>query len=50
MRERYVGWRIDYFLVSEALVPFVKDAYILSEVRGSDHCPVVLELDDALLS
>ncbi|MBO9540730.1 exodeoxyribonuclease III [bacterium] len=50
VRERNIGWRIDYFLVSEALVPFVKDVYILPEVKGSDHCPVVLELDDALLS
>ena len=44
-RERNVGWRIDYFFVSEALKPYVSDAYILPEIHGSDHCPVVLELD-----
>lgn len=41
-RERNVGWRIDYFLVSQELWPKVKDAYMLNEVQGSDHCPVVL--------
>lgn len=50
VRERNIGWRIDYFLVSEALVPHVKDTYILPEVKGSDHCPVVLELDDSLFA
>jgi exodeoxyribonuclease-3 len=44
VRERNVGWRIDYFLVSENLVDDVVDARILPEVKGSDHCPVVLEL------
>lgn len=43
-RPRNIGWRIDYFLVSEALVPRVKSARILPHVAGSDHCPVVLEL------
>ena len=43
-RPRNIGWRIDYFLVSEALVPRVKAARILPHVPGSDHCPVVLEL------
>lgn len=50
VRERNIGWRIDYFLVSEALVPFVKACYLLPGVKGSDHCPVVLELDDTLLN
>lgn len=50
VRERNIGWRIDYFLVSEALVPHVRAVGILPEVRGSDHCPVVLELDDSLLA
>lgn len=49
VRERNVGWRNDYFLVSEALLPFVKGCYLLPEVKGSDHCPVVLELDDAMV-
>ena len=43
-RERNVGWRIDYFLVSESLKGKVKDAFILPEVMGSDHCPVGIEL------
>ena len=44
-RERGVGWRIDYFLISEALVPRVQDVVIHEEVRGSDHCPVELILE-----
>ena len=43
-RERNVGWRIDYFVVSERLRENIKDAYILPEVMGSDHCPVGLDL------
>lgn len=39
-REKNVGWRIDYFLVSEAFVPQLREAFILNEVFGSDHCPV----------
>ena len=41
-RERNTGWRIDYFMVSEAIKDKVKSADILSEVMGSDHCPVEL--------
>ncbi len=44
-RERNVGWRIDYFFVSEDLKENVKAAYILPEVMGSDHCPIGLEVD-----
>ena len=43
-RKNNAGWRIDYFLVSDALAPRVRDASILSNVYGSDHCPVQLEL------
>ena len=43
-RDRNIGWRIDYFIVSERLKNFLKDAEIHSEVLGSDHCPVVLEV------
>jgi len=43
-RERGVGWRIDYFLISEALVSRVKDVLIHDAVQGSDHCPVELVL------
>lgn len=44
-RERNVGWRIDYFLVSEQLRESVKTASIYSEVFGSDHCPVGIEIE-----
>ncbi|MBQ1685423.1 MAG: exodeoxyribonuclease III [Clostridia bacterium] len=44
-RERNVGWRIDYFVVSERLLPRVRDALIYNEVTGSDHCPVGLILE-----
>jgi exodeoxyribonuclease-3 len=43
-RQKNVGWRIDYFLVSQALTASVKDAAILNEISGSDHCPVRLDL------
>lgn len=43
-RENNVGWRLDYFLVSESLMPKVTDAFILNEVHGSDHCPVGISL------
>ena len=45
-RARNVGWRIDYFFVSSNLGKRVRDARILPEVTGSDHCPVALELAD----
>lgn len=47
-RKRNVGWRIDYFFVSENLKQHVKDAFIMPEVMGSDHCPigVVLEIPE----
>lgn len=44
-RARNVGWRIDYFLVSEELVSKVKDALIYNQYLGSDHCPVGLKID-----
>ena len=43
-RERNIGWRIDYFLVSRRLDEQIREAAILPEVMGSDHCPVVLEI------
>jgi exodeoxyribonuclease-3 len=43
-RDRNVGWRIDYFLVSTSLRDRVKKAYILPQVMGSDHCPVGIDL------
>jgi exodeoxyribonuclease-3 len=39
-REKNVGWRIDYFLISEAFIPKLQEAFILNDVFGSDHCPV----------
>ena len=44
-REKNVGWRIDYFVVSNRIMPKVKDSAILTDVMGSDHCPVKLEID-----
>ena len=43
-RERNIGWRIDYFLVSDRMKDSIKSAYILPEIHGSDHCPVGLDL------
>ena len=45
-RARNVGWRIDYFIVSERLRSRIENADILAEVMGSDHCPVLLELKE----
>ena len=44
-RERNIGWRIDYFLVSERISANVKTADIHDQILGSDHCPVILELE-----
>lgn len=44
-RAKNVGWRIDYFLVSETLIDKVKDAMIYNEFHGSDHCPVGLKIE-----
>jgi exodeoxyribonuclease-3 len=43
-RQKNIGWRIDYFLVSNPLMTSVKDSFIMPEEMGSDHCPVVLVL------
>jgi exodeoxyribonuclease-3 len=43
-RERNVGWRIDYFFVSDDMTPLIKKADILSNVMGSDHCPIFLNV------
>ena len=43
-REKNVGWRIDYFLVSQKLQDEIADALIYPEIMGSDHCPVGLIL------
>jgi exodeoxyribonuclease-3 len=44
-RERNAGWRIDYFIVSDRLAPKINDVIIRDDVFGSDHCPVVLDID-----
>ena len=44
-REKNAGWRIDYFIISESLKEKIKDAKILGEIMGSDHCPVELDID-----
>lgn len=44
-REKNIGWRIDYFLVSDRIRGKIKDAVIYSDIMGSDHCPVGLEID-----
>ncbi len=44
-REKNTGWRIDYFLVSQRMLPRVREANILTDVMGSDHCPVELVLE-----
>ncbi|MFD1031934.1 exodeoxyribonuclease III [Metaplanococcus flavidus] len=41
-RPRNIGWRIDYFLVSDRMAPIMKNAKIHSEIEGSDHCPIEL--------
>lgn len=45
-RERNAGWRIDYFFVSDNLLQEIEDARILTDVYGSDHCPIELIMKD----
>lgn len=45
-RQRNIGWRIDYFCLSAVLRPHLKEAFILKEVEGSDHCPIGIELEN----
>ena len=44
-RDKNIGWRIDYFVVSKRLMPRVKDSLIHTEIYGSDHCPVELDIE-----
>jgi exodeoxyribonuclease-3 len=43
-RDNNIGWRLDYFVVSESLFPKVKESYIYDDIFGSDHCPIGLEI------
>ena len=43
-REKNVGWRIDYFIVSEDISNKIEEAFIYPEIMGSDHCPVGLDI------
>jgi len=47
-RERNVGWRIDYFVISNRLKDDLYDSQIHSDIMGSDHCPVVLKMKNSL--
>ena len=44
-RKNNAGWRIDYFIVSDCLKEGIKEAFICTDILGSDHCPVGLEID-----
>lgn len=44
-REKNAGWRIDYFIVSNSIKDKIKDSKILTEIMGSDHCPVELDIE-----
>jgi exodeoxyribonuclease-3 len=48
VREKNVGWRIDYVLASPGAAPYLRGAFIHRHVTGSDHCPVGVEVDDAI--
>ncbi len=48
VRERNVGWRIDYVMASPAAMKFVKNAFIHMDVMGSDHCPIGVDVDPAI--
>ena len=44
-RERNVGWRLDYFIISKNLLPKLKNAFIMKDIKGSDHCPVGITIN-----
>lgn len=49
VREKNIGWRIDYHLISPGARPYLKAAEVHADVLGSDHCPLSIELDDGVL-
>ena len=48
VREKNIGWRLDYVLASPGAMPFIKTAAIHPDVRGSDHCPVSVDVDERI--
>lgn len=48
-RARNVGWRIDYILASPGAMPFINDAFHCPEVKGSDHCPIGVDVEEGIL-
>lgn len=49
VRERNIGWRIDYVLASPGATPFLRKAFVWPDVMGSDHCPIGVDIDDAVM-
>lgn len=49
VRQKNIGWRIDYVLACETALPFVKEAHVMMNVMGSDHCPVGVTLNPAIM-
>ena len=49
-RKRNIGWRIDYFLISPVLAGLIRNADILNDIMGSDHCPILLDMDFSNIS
>ena len=50
VREKNIGWRIDYVLASPGAMPFLREAFILPDDMGSDHCPLGVEVDPAIIA
>ena len=50
VRAKNIGWRLDYIFASPSARPFVRGAFIEKDVKGSDHCPVGVDLDPAIFS
>lgn len=49
VRERNIGWRIDYVLASPGAMPYIRSAAVHPEVKGSDHCPISVDVDERIL-
>lgn len=50
VRAKNIGWRIDYVLASQGAMPFVRQAFVHTDVQGSDHCPIGVRVDRAILT